>query len=351
MNLSIQRADLARILSLATKATESRNTIPILANVLLIADGSNLQVIGTDLDIEYSASAPCSGEHGSTTVDARRLADIAKRLSGDTVTLELKDGSLVVKSGRSRFSLPTLAVEDFPRLDSGVFDVEFKIDLASLVAPVKFAMSSEPTRYCLCGVYLHEAEGQLRAVATDGHRLSHNSAPRPDAAPIPGVIIPSKTVGLIPHGTIDVGVSKNKIRFATADTVIVSKLIDGTYPDYLRVIPQGNDKKLTVNRKDLASAVGRVASIASERSRAAKFSVAGDNIAISMTSDEGAAQEDVPATYSAEPLEIGFNSAYVGDVLGALTGDEISLLLGDPGSPALFKGAGEGQVVLMPMRV
>jgi DNA polymerase-3 subunit beta len=350
MNISIQRADLARILSLATKATESRNTIPILANVLLIADGSNLQVIGTDLGIEYSASAPCSGEQGSTTVDARRLADIAKRLSGDTVTLELKDGSLIVKSGRSRFSLPTLAVEDFPRLDSGAFDAEFKLDLAGLVAPVKFAMSSEPTRYYLCGVYLHEAEGQLRAVATDGHRLSHNSVAHPQPS-APGVIIPSKTVNLIPHGTIDVGVSKNKVRLATADTVIVSKLIDGTFPDYKRVIPQGNDKQLTVNRKDLASAVGRVASIASERSRAAKFSVAGDNIAISMISDEGAAQEDVPATYSAEPLEIGFNSAYVGDVLGALTGDEITLSLGDPGSPALFRGAGEGQIVLMPMRV
>lgn len=350
MTLTIQRADLARVLTAVSRVVESRNTIPILGNVLLSATAGTLTATGTDLDIQYSAMSPAEGEI-STTVDAKRLADIAKRVAGDTVTLALDGEKLTVKSGRSRFSLPTLPVADFPSLDTGEFDTEFKLDLAALVAPVRFAMSSEQTRYYLCGVYLHEEGETLRAVATDGHRLSHNSVTRPDVAPIPDVIVPAKTVGIIPTGEISVSLSRNKIRLATADTIIVSKLIDGTFPDYKRVIPSGNDKQLTVGRKDLAEAVARVSSVASDRGRAAKFSVAGDNVAISVLSEDGSANEDVPATYTAEPIDIGFNSGYVGDVLGALSGDEITLLLGDPGSPALFSGAGGVRVVLMPMRV
>jgi DNA polymerase-3 subunit beta len=350
MNITIQRADLARTLAAVCKVVEHRQTIPILANVLLQASDDRLTVIGTDLDIEYSATTPCSGEQGSTTVDAKRLSDIARRLSGDTVSLALKDDSLVVKSGRSRFTLPTLPVEDYPRLDGGTFDVEFNLDFAALVAPVKFAVSTEQTRYYLCGVHLHStAEGGIRAVATDGHRLAHNTASGVPA--IPAVIVPAKTVGIAPAGELDVSLSTNKIRFANADTVIVSKLIDGTFPDYGRVIPQGNDRILTVDRKELSNAIGRVASVATERGKAAKLSVAGDNVAIDMRSDDGTAHEDVPGTYSAEPIEIGFNSQYLGDVLGSLDGEEITIALGDPGSPALFSGAGEGRVVLMPMRV
>ena len=351
MTLTIQRADLARTLAAVSKVVESRNTIPILANVLLQAENGVLTVTGTDLDISYSQSAPADGALG-TTVDAKRLSDIARRLSGDVVTMENRDGSLVVKAGRSRFTLPTLSVADFPQLDSGTFDAEFKLDLAALVAPVRFAISTEETRYYLNGVNLHvEGDTALRAVATDGHRLSHNSVALPEGiADFFNIIVPRKTVGIIPAGVISVSISKNKIRLATADTVIVSKLIDGTFPDYKRVIPQTNDKQLTISRKELADAVGRVSSVASERGKAAKFSVAGDNVAISVQSEDGTAHEDVTGTYSAEPLEIGFNSAYVGDVLGSLTGDEITVLLGDPGSPALFKGAGDVVTVLMPMR-
>ncbi|EKS29284.1 DNA polymerase III subunit beta [Afipia felis] len=348
MTLTIPRADLARTLTAVTKVTESRNTIAILGNVLLSATAGTLTVTGTDLDIEYSASTACEGEL-STTVDAKRLSDIARRLVGDTVTLELRDGSLAVKSGRSRFTLPTLPVADFPRLDGGVFDAEFKVDLAALVAPVRFAMSSEQTRYYLCGVYLHEADGKLRAVATDGHRLAHNSVAHPEPT-APGVIIPSKTVGLIPHGVIDVGISKNKVRLATADTIIVSKLIDGTFPDYGRVIPAANDNVVTVSRDELSKSIARVSAVANERGKAAKFGIAGDNIAIDMRSDDGSAHEDVPASYSCEPIEIGFNSAYMTDVLAAVPGGEITIALADGQTPAIFRGTGDVLALCMPMR-
>jgi DNA polymerase III subunit beta len=348
MTLSIQRADLARALAAVTKVVESRQVIPILANVLLQAEGGKLTVTGTDLDIMVSVSTQADGDLG-TTVDAKRLSDIARRLSGDIVTMEVKDDSLVVKSGRSRFTLPTLPVGDFPRLDSGVFDAEFSVDLAALVAPVKFAMSNEQTRIYLNGVFLHAHDDTLRAVATDGHRLAHNSYAGVGA--IPSVIIPAKAIGLIPAGAVDVSLSKNKIRLATADTIIVSKLIDMTYPDYLRVIPTNNSNIVTVDRKSLADAVARASTVSGERGKGAKFTVAGDNIAIDMRADDGTAHEDVESTYSGEPIEIGFNTSYMNDILAAVPGESITISLADGRTPAVFRGDGDVLALCMPVRV
>lgn len=349
MTLTIQRTDLVRALTHATKAVESRNTIPILANVLLSADGGQLTVTATDLDVQVSSSAPAEGTL-ETTVDAKRLADIARRLSGDVVTLSLKDDKLTVKSGRSRFVLPTLPVSDFPRLDADDLGAPFQLDFAELVAPVKFAISSEATRYYLCGVHLHNtAEGGIRAVATDGHRLAHNTAV--GAPTIPAVIIPAKTVGIVPAGLVDVSLSQNKVRFATADTIIVSKLIDGSYPDYQRVIPANNTNVATVDRKELASAVARATAVASERGRGAKFTIAGDNIAIDMKADDGTAHEDVEASYSGEPIEIGFNTAYVNDVLASVPGESVRISLADSSTPAIFQGDGEWLGLVMPVRI
>lgn len=349
MTLTIQRADLARILSVAAKTVEARNTIPILGNVLLSATAGTMTVTGTDLDIMVSAMATCEGEL-STTVDAKRLLDIARRMSGDTVTMEMKDDSLVVKSGRSRFTLPTLPIQDFPHLDAGTPDVEFSLDFSELVASVKFAMSNETTRYYLCGIHLHStAEGAIRAAATDGHRLAHNTAA--GVPHIPAVIVPAKTIGVVPAGKVDVSLSGKKVRFATADTIIVSKLIDGTFPDYQRVIPANNDHVVTVDRKDLANAVARATAVANERGKGAKFTVAGDNIAIDMHADDGTAHEDVEATYSGEPIEIGFNCQYMTDILAAVPGDDLTISLADGGTPALFRGAGEWVGLCMPVRV
>lgn len=349
MTLTISRADLARTLAAVSKVVEHRNTIPILANVLLSADNGQLAVTGTDLDISYSASAPAEGTL-ETTVDAKRLSDIARRLSGDVVTITHADDKLVVKSGRSRFTLPTLPVEDFPHLDAGDLGGHFQLDFAALVAPVRFAISSEATRYYLCGVHLHNtAEGGIRAVATDGHRLAHNTAC--GMPTIPAVIIPAKTVGIVPAGEVTVSLSQNKVRFATADTIIVSKLIDGSYPDYQRVIPANNTSVATVDRKELASAVARVSTIESNRGRAAKFTVAGDNIAVDASGDDGSAHEDVEAEYAGEPIEIGFNTAYIADVLGAASGENVRVSLADSGTPAIFQGKGDWLALCMPMRV
>ena len=350
MNITIQRADLARTLAAVSKVVEARNTIPILANVLLVADGSQLQVTATDLDIEVSSNAPATGEAGSTTVDAKRLSDIARRLSGVEVSLSIKDDKLVVKSGRSRFTLPTLPADDFPRLEAGELSVSFTLDFAALVAPVKFAISNEATRFYLNGVHLHcTAEGGIRAVATDGHRLAHNTAS--GMPQIPAVIIPAKTVGIVPAGEVDIGLSGNKVRFATADTIIVSKLIDASFPDYERVIPRNNDNVVTVERKALADAVARATAVASERGKGAKFTVAGDNIAIDMRADDGTAHEDVPAQYSGEPVELGLNTMYAADVLAAVPGDEVRISLADSGTPAIFQGDGPWVGLVMPVRV
>ena len=349
MTLTIQRADLARTLAAAIKATASRNTIPVLANVLLAADGGRLTVVATDLDVEVASRAPAEGTL-ETTVDAHRLHDIVRRVSGDTVTLALADSKLTVKCGRSRFTLPTLPVADFPRLDGGKFDVTFNADFAALVPPVKFAISGEATRYYLNGVHLHNTEdGAVRAVATDGHRLAHNTLG--DKAPIPAVIIPAKTVGIVPAGEITVSLSSRMCRFATSDTVIVSKLVDGLFPDYSRVIPRENNSVVMTDRKDLADAVARVATIAKERGRGTKFTIANDNIAIDLRTDDGTAHEDVPAQYSGEPIEIGFNAQYVVDVLAAVPGENINIALSDATMPAVFTGTGEVLSVLMPMRV
>lgn len=349
MPLTIQRTDLARTLSAVSKVVEHRNTIPILANVLLSGTAGTLTVTGTDLDIQYSAMAPCDGEI-STTVDAKRLSDIARRLSGDVVTMTVADSKLTVKSGRSRFTLPTLPVEDFPHLDAGDLGEPFQLDFAALVAPDKFAISSEQTRYYLNGIHLHNtAEGGIRAVATDGHRLAHSTAT--GMPQIPPVIIPAKTVSIVPAGLVDVSLSQSKVRFATADTIIVSKLIDGTFPAYDRVIPRGNDKVAKVDRKELASAVARASAVASERGRAARFTVANDNIAIDMRGDDGTAHEDVPAQYSGEPIEIGFNTTYMQDILAVVPGDEVSIALADSGTPAIFRGEGDWLGLVMPVRV
>lgn len=349
MPITIQRSDLARTLAAVSRVVEHRQTIPILANVLLSADGGQLTVTGTDLDISYSASAPAEGEL-STTVDAKRLSDIAKRLSGDVVTLTQSDDKLVVKSGRSRFTLPTLPVEDFPSLEGGAFDVEFKVDLAALFAPVAFAISTEETRYYLNGVYLHNTGSGLRAVATDGHKLSYSNAET--VGNIPGVIVPRKTVGLIPKGEINVALSKNKIRFETADTIIVSKLIDGTFPDYTRVIPQNNDKIMQADRTTLAKAVERVSTINSDRGRAVKLTLAPGSLTLSVSNpDSGSATEELEVEYEGDHLEIGFNSQYLVEVLGVLAGETVTMKLSAPGSPTMFTGTADVVAVCMPMRV
>lgn len=344
MRVSIDRSQLAHALATVNRAIESRNTIPILANVLLAVEDGKLRLTGTDLDVEITTSLPVLDcQPGSVTVPGKMLADIAKRATGD-ITLEL-DGRLTVASGRSRYKLDVLPAEDFPSFSAGNFDTTLELDLAALVAPCAHCISSDETRYYLAGVYLHAVDGRLVAVATDGHRLMRNVGPAGDLNY--GVILPRKLVGLLPKSAVTVELSQNKVRVTSGSTVITSKLIDGTFPDSVRVIPTGNSNVLTVDRQALMKAVERVAAVADDKSRAVKFAV-GDVLRL-MLADK--ASDEVSIEFEGEPLETGFNARYVNDMLGALDEPSVRFALGDAGAPAVIKGDGEWTGVLMPMRV
>jgi len=345
MRVSIDRSQLAHALATVNRAIESRNSIPILANVLLAVEDGQLRLTGTDLDVEITTSLPVLDcQPGSVTVPGKMLADIAKRATGD-VTLALDGGRITVASGRSRYKLDVLPAEDFPSFSAGKFDTTLELDLAALVAPCVHCISTEETRYYLNGVYLHAVEGRLVAVATDGHRLMRNVGPAGDLDY--GAILPRKLVGLLPKGAVTVELSQNKVRVTSGSTVITSKLIDGTFPDYVRVIPTGNSNVLTVNRQALMKAVERVAAVADDKSRAVKFAVS--DVLRLMLADK--ASDEVSIEFEGEPLEIGFNARYVNDMLGALDEPNVRFALGDAGMPAVVKGEGEWTAVLMPLRV
>jgi DNA polymerase-3 subunit beta len=284
------------------------------------------------------------------------------------MTTAADGGHITLAAGRSRFSLACLPVEDFPAMTGGDFSHAFKLaaaDLRTLIDRTRFAISTEETRYYLNGIYLHAAKSDgvavLRAVATDGHRLARVELPLPDgAAGMPGVIVPRKTVGelrkLIEESDADVAISLSdaKIRFAFDNAVLTSKLIDGTFPDYERVIPSGNDKTLEINRKDMFDAVDRVSAISSEKSRSIKMACEKGMVTLSASSPEaGSATEEVEASYAAGALEIGFNSRYLLDILQQIEGDAARFAMADAASPTVIRDVADGSAVyvLMPMRV
>lgn len=358
MHLVIRKEDLARAVGAVAKVVEARNTIPILSNILLDADRDKLTITGTDLDIAATTSAPASvNVPGRLTVNAKLLGDLAKKATGD-VTMTLEAEKFIVKYGRSRFTLQTLPAEDFPSLTAGAYTAEFDIDLAALFAPVAFAISTEETRWYLNGIYFRGGAGaagggETVAVATDGHRLAKHVGPVLPA--FEGIIVPRKTVGLIPKGAVTVSVSSTKISIASGDLVLTSKLIDGTFPDYERVIPttERNDKVVTVDRDAIMKAADRVATVSSERGRAVKMTIAPGSVRLVVNSaDAGTAEDEIEAEYSGETLDIGFNAQYVKEVFGTLPAGPVSLALADSGSPALVTGGADGWTgVLMPMRV
>lgn len=349
MRLSIGRQSLARVLGAVSKVIESRNTIPILSHLMLSADSGRLHVTGTDLDITATASTEADIDtDGSVCVDAKLLGSIVAKAGADDMKISLEDDKLTVKSGRSRFSLATLPAADFPTLSDGKYDATFDLDIAALFAPVQFAISNEEARYFLNGVFFKG--GDSVAVATDGHRLARNNGP---AIPeFEGIIVPRKAVSLLPKGAVTVSVSDNKIRIEAGDFVLTSKLIDGTFPDYTRVIPKENDKIVVVDRDAMMKAADRVVTISSERGKAVKLSIAPGAIAMSARSDVGDAQDEVAADYSGEPIDIGFNSLYVRDIFAVLPAGSVTIKLADSGSPALITGGLDGwDGVLMPVRV
>lgn len=352
MRLTIGRAELARVLTNVGRVVEARNTIPILSSLRLSAAEGKLTVTGTDLDIVATDTVPADvTEAGSLCVDSKLLSDIAKKTGGD-VSLSEDNGQLIVKSGRSRFTLQTLLAADFPDLSSGEYTASFDIDLAALFAPVAFAISTEETRYYLNGIFFKGDEGKFTAVATDGHRLSRHVVDGYEA--FNGIIVPRKTVGLVPKGIVRVSVSEAKIRIVAGDLVLTSKLIDGTFPDYERVIPKANDKKIVFGSDDMRKAADRVATVSSERGRAVKLSFAEGEAKLAVSNpDSGSATDEINVNYDGDPIDIGFNAAYLTELVGIFPAGDITLALADSGSPSVFTSekAPALLAVLMPMRV
>lgn len=372
MKATIERATLLKGLSHVQSVVERRNTIPILSNVLIeaTADGA-LRLMATDLDLQINESvAAAVDQPGATTVSAHTLFDIARKLpEGAQVSLSAADGRMAIAAGRARFSLGTLPRDDFPVIAEGELPTQFEMPaelLKQIIDRTRFAISTEETRYYLNGIFLHvsDAEGSqpvLKAAATDGHRLARVTIPRPDGAEaMPDVIVPRKCVAELRKlldevdGSVGVSLSPTKIRFDLGQAILTSKLIDGTFPDYSRVIPTGNDKILRIDPKSLMEGVDRVSTIATEKTRAVKVGLDRDKVTLSVTSPEnGTAAEEVSGDYGAAPFEIGFNSRYLLDILGQIDGDMVEVHLADPAAPTLIRENDRASAlyVLMPMRV
>lgn len=372
MKISIERAALLKAVGQAQSVVERRNTIPILANVLIEADANDVSFRATDLDIEVVDKAVAVVERaGATTVSAVTLHEIVRKLP-DGAQVQLSEdgtkGRLEVTAGRSSFSLATLPRDDFPVMASSEYDCNFSVAapvLRRLFDKSKFAISTEETRYYLNGVYMHVSESEgaqvLRCVATDGHRLARIDAPLPEgAADMPGVIVPRKTVAEMrkllddDDMIIAVSVSETKVRFATPQMTLTSKVIDGTFPDYTRVIPHGNTKELKVDAADFARAVDRVSTVSSERSRAVKLTLEDDRLILSVNApDSGAAEEELGVAYSDERLEIGFNAKYLQDIANQVDRENAVFLFNSAGDPTLMREGNDTSAVyvVMPMRV
>ncbi len=374
MRLTIERSALLKALNHVQSVVERRNTIPILSNVLMAAQGDSLKLTATDLDIEISEAAPAEVERaGQTTAPANYLYDFVRKLpDGAAVKFDVSgdDPRLFISAGKSRLHLPILPAGDFPSMPSDGFETKFEIEpteLGRLIDKTRFAISTEETRYYLNGIFFHTVAGNgsgdamLRAVATDGHRLALADAGAPQGAQgMPGVIVPRKTINELKRllddaaDLVEIAVSPQKIRFALGDAVLTSKLIDGSFPEYARVIPKSNSKKLKIDNKAFSEAVDRVATVSAERSRSVRLALEKDKVTLTVNNpDAGVATEDLAADYGDEGMEIGFNARYLLDVAQQIEGEEALFELADSGSPTLVRDEADEKAlyVLMPLRV
>src|SRR3989440_8386792 len=372
MKLTIERAAFLKALGHVQSVVERRTTIPILSNVLLRAEPGRLALSATDMDLEIVERVTAQIEReGRTTAPAHTLYDIVRKLrEGAQIEIETSGerNAIVLRSGRSIFTLACLPPEDYPLMASGELPYNFSLsasELRTLIDRTRFAISTEETRYYLNGIYLHATKADevpvIRAVATDGHRLARMEMTAPEgAAGMPGVIVPRKTVielrKLVEEGEdeVQLALGETKIRCAIGEAALTSKLIDGTFPDYDRVIPANNDKILEVECKEFAEAVDRVSTISNERSRAVKLAIEQGNLVVSATSPEnGTALEELEVRYQSSPMEIGFNSRYLLDITEQIDGEYAQFQMADAGSPTIVRDSADASAlyVLMPMRV
>ncbi|PHR56925.1 MAG: DNA polymerase III subunit beta [Robiginitomaculum sp.] len=371
MKFTIERANLLKALNHVTSVVERRNTIPILSNILLSVTADAVSFAATDLDIEIveTVSADVRTE-GVATLPAHTFYEIVRKLpDGAEVTLEAntEDGQIIIHAGRARFSLPTLPEDEFPALSADGLTHSFEMDaseLARLIDKTRFAVSSEETRYYLNGVHLHATEGDdavIRAVATDGHQLALCESAMPEgAAGMPAIIIPRKTIGEVRKliddmaDAVQVQVSDAKIRFTAGSAILTSKLIDGSFPDYQRVIPKDNENKLELENRTFAASVDRVSTVSVEKSRSVKMVLEADMLTLRVSNPEsGQGTEEIPVSYGGEPMEIGFNAKYLLNVLSQIDGQDVIFRLSNANSPILIEDSGDEHAlyVLMPLRV
>ncbi len=374
MKFKADRATLLKALAHVQSVVEKRNTIPILANVMITAGDGKLTLTATDMEIAIIEDVPAAVvRNGACTAPAATLYEIVRKLP-DGAEVELDhpggDAQLGLRAGRYSTHLVVLPTDDFPSMTAGALPHRFTLSaqhLRTMIDRTRFAISTEETRYYLNGIYLHvtESEGTrvLRAVATDGHRLARVEDPLPDGAGgIPGVIIPRKTINELRKlldevtGGVEIALSDTRVQFHVDSIILTSKLIDGTFPEYERVIPRNNDKVLRVGTKDFSDAVGRVAAISSERSRPVKLTLQRDLLVLSATSPEqGDASEELDSDrvkYESAPLEIGFQARYLNDITDQIQG-EVEFCFSDGSAPTVVRDAGDASAlyVLMPMRV
>jgi DNA polymerase-3 subunit beta len=369
MKFTIDRSSFLKPLGHIYSVVERRNTIPILSNVLIESDASKVSFTATDMDMDIVETVGCIvSSQGKLTVSAHTLYDIVRKLpDGSEIQIELIDLNVEVSAGKSRFILPTLPVDDYPIMTEIEKGNEFSleaVDLANLIDNTKFAISSEETRYYLNGIYLHVPDiksDKLRAVATDGHRLAQAEVPIPKGAEnMPGVILPRKAVGEVrklidsTDGLVTIIISKTKAKFIFPTSILTTKLIDGSFPDYQRVVPKENLNKLLVSNSHFSKAIDRVSTVSMEKSRAVKLSLSNNVLLLQVNShDLGNASEELDVHYTSDPIDIGFNARYLLDISGQIQGKDIELSLSDSASPALITDPDQEGVifVLMPMRV
>jgi DNA polymerase-3 subunit beta len=374
MKFKADRATLMKALAHVQSVVEKRNTIPILANVMLAARDGKLTFTATDMEIAIVEQVAASvSRNGACTAPAATLYEIVRKLP-EAAEVELDhpggDAQLALRAGRFATSLVVLPIDDFPSMTAGTLPNKFTLPaqtLRALIDRTRFAISTEETRYYLNGIYVHatESDGRkvLRAVATDGHRLARVEEDLPEGAgTMPGVIVPRKTVGELRKlldettGGVDIALSDTRIQFTAGPVTLTSKLIDGTFPEYERVIPRDNDKVLRVGKKDFSDAVSRVAAISSERSRPVKLSLARDLLVLSAASpDQGTATEELDGErvrYEAGPLEIGFQARYLNDITDQIH-EQVEFRFADGAAPTVVQDAADASAlyVLMPMRV
>ena len=367
MKFSVSREALLKPLQWVAGVVERRQTLPVLANVLIVLEQDRLSMTGTDLEVEIVARvqlAEAAESDGELTVPARKLVDICRSLPDDAILhFSEENQRVILKSGRSRFTLSTLPANDFPNVEQGTGDLQFTCeqqDIKRLIDRTGFAMAQQDVRYYLNGMLWEVQEGQLRAVATDGHRLAMCTRAVSVSTPITTqAILPRKGVIelarlLDGQGSVEIVLGSNHIRVATEAYTFTSKLVDGKFPDYERVLPRGGNKLVFGDRNDLRQAFGRTAILSNEKYRGVRLLLTDGQLTIVANNPEQEeAEEQVAVDYSGDQLEIGFNVSYLQDVTGVLSSDNIKMTLSDSNSSALLEepDGGDSVYVVMPMRL